>query len=316
MEYRPLGQTGIAVSEICLGTMQFIWTAPEPESLKILDTFTAAGGTFIDTADIYTQWADGLTGGEAETVIGKWMERKGNRRQVILATKVRGRMWDGPYGEGLSRAHIVRACEDSLRRLRTDYIDLYQCHWYDETTPIEETLRALDDLVRAGKVRAAGASNYTPAMLAEALATAKGIGVPGFISYQPRYNLLERAPEREILWLVRKYHLSVIAYSPLMRGLLTGKYKQDAPLPKSARADSLKAFLTPRTWKILGKLEDLAGRRDRTPAQVALAWLLGHDWLTAPIVGANTAAQMEETLGAVGLRLTEPETAELDEASK
>ena len=189
MEYRHLGRTGLLVSDICLGTMQFRWTTDDANANAVLDAFFDAGGNFIDTADVYSRWAPGLKGGEAETVIGEWMQRRGNRQDVVLATKVRGRMWDGPNGEGLSRAHILRAVDESLRRLQTDYIDLYQTHAPDLGTPIEETLRALDDLIHQGKVRYAGCSNYTGYQLMEATLTARHAGLNEFISLQPHYSL-------------------------------------------------------------------------------------------------------------------------------
>ncbi len=316
MPHRPLGSTGLSVSELCLGTMQFRWTASAADSFRMLDAFAAAGGNFIDTADVYTAWARGLRGGEAEGIIGQWMARKRNRREFIVATKVRGRMWEGPTGEGLSRPHIIAAAEDSLRRLKTDYIDLYQTHWYDEAVPIEATLDAFARLIRQGKVRHAGASNYTPGMLAEALATSRATGLPPFVSYQPRYNLLERTLETEHLWLIRKYGLAVVAYSPLMRGLLSGKYRAGRPVPKSARAASLGPLLNERAWKVVDKLEELGRRRGRSVAQMALGWLLSHDWVTSPIIGASNPAQLADNLGAAGLRLEETEMKELDTLTK
>jgi len=190
MNYRNLGRTGLQVSDICLGTMQFLWTTDEANSYAVLDAFVSAGGNFIDTADVYSRWAAGLKGGEAETVIGNWMQRTGNRANLVIATKVRGRMWDGPNGEGLSRAHILRAVEGSLRRLQTDYIDLYQSHAPDASTPIDETLRAYDDLVHQGKVRYVGCSNYNGYQLMEAVLRAQQAGLNEYVSIQPHYSLV------------------------------------------------------------------------------------------------------------------------------
>jgi aryl-alcohol dehydrogenase-like predicted oxidoreductase len=205
MEYRKLGKSGLEVSELGLGTMQFGWTASEEVAFGVMDAYAEAGGNLIDTADIYSQWAEGNPGGVSEEIIGRWMKARGNRQQIVLATKVRGRMWDGPNGEGLSRAHILRAVEDSLRRLQTDYIDLYQTHWFDANTPIEETMWVLDDLVRAGKVRYVGCSNHPAWRLAESLWASDVHGLVSYVSLQPHYNLVHRAEfEQEMAGLVEK----------------------------------------------------------------------------------------------------------------
>jgi aryl-alcohol dehydrogenase-like predicted oxidoreductase len=314
MQYRRLGPTGLRVSEICLGTMQFKWTTDEATSYAVLDAFWEAGGNFIDTADIYSRWGEGLKGGEAETVIGNWMQRKGNRADVVLATKVRGEMWPGPNGEGLSRAHILRAVEDSLRRLQTDYIDLYQTHWPDEDTPIEETLRALDDLVRQGKVRYLGCSNYNGWQLMEALLTARHAGLAEFVSVQPHWSLVEREKfEKHALPVVKKFGLGIIPYSPLGRGFLTGKYRRNQPLPESKRQGSVKDLLTDKNFDLLDKLEELGRARGKTAGQMALGWLLSKEGMAAPIIGANTPAQLADSLGAVGLTLSADEMRVLDE---
>ena len=316
MEFRRLGQTGLQVSDICLGTMQFLWTTDEPNSYAVLDAFTAAGGNFIDTADVYTRWAAGLKGGEAETIIGQWMQQRGNRADVVLATKVRGRMWPGPNGEGLSRAHIMRAVEDSLRRLQTDYIDLYQTHSPDANTPIDETLRAMDDLVRQGKVRYIGCSNYSGWELMEATLTARQHNLAEFISVQPHYSLVERENfEKHTLPVVRKFGVGIIPYSPLGKGFLTGKYRRDQPLPESKRAAGVQALLTDRNFALLDKLEALGQARGKTPAQMALGWLLSRDHISSVIIGANTPEQLADSLGATGLRLTAEEMQALDDLS-
>jgi aryl-alcohol dehydrogenase-like predicted oxidoreductase len=318
MEYRTLGRTGLRVSEICLGTMQFKWTTDEETSYKVLDAFYEAGGNFIDTADIYSRWAPGLKGGEAETVIGNWMKRHGGSRgirdKIVLATKVRGRMWDGPDGEGLSRQHILRAVEDSLRRLQTEAIDLYQTHHPDENTPIEETMRALDDLVRQGKVRHLGCSNYSGVLLEEAVLASRRAGVSEYLTHQPHYSLVERENfEKNVLPVVKKYGLAVIPYSPLGRGFLTGKYRRGQPLPESKRRSSVEKFLTDKNFDLLDRLEALGHARGKTPGQMALGWLLTQAWVAAPIIGANTPAQLADSLGAAGLRLNDEEMRVLNE---
>jgi aryl-alcohol dehydrogenase-like predicted oxidoreductase len=316
MQYRRLGRTGLQVSDICLGTMQFLWTTDEPSSYAVLDAFVEAGGNFIDTADVYTRWAEGLHGGEAETIIGQWLKQRGRRGDIVLATKVRGRMWPGPNGEGLSRAHILRAVEDSLRRLQTDYIDLYQTHSPDPNTPIDETLRAMDDLVRQGKVRYLGCSNYTGWELMEATLTARHQGLHEFVSVQPHYSLVERENfEKHVLPVVDRFGLGVIPYSPLGKGFLTGKYRRGQPLPDSKRAAGVQGFLTDRNFDLLDRLEALGRARGKTPAQMALAWLLSRDHVSAVIIGANTTEQLTDSLGATGLRLTAEEMQTLDEAS-
>ncbi len=317
MEHRLLGSTGLKVSEICLGTMQFLWTTDAANSVAVLDAFVEAGGNFIDTADIYTSWAPGLKGGEAEAVIGDWMRARGNRRTIVLATKVRGRMWPGPNGEGLSRAHIVQACEDSLRRLGTDVIDLYQTHWPDDDTPIDETLRALDDLIHAGKVRYIGCSNIKGWQLVEALLVAREAGLAPYVTVQPHWSLVHRAEfEDDAYAVVRKYGLGVIPYSPLAAGFLTGKYREGRTLPDSRRAGRVKRYLNPQGFALIAQLEALGLARGKTISQMALGWLLSMPNTTAPIVGANTPAQLAESLGAAGLRLTSDEMAALEAVTR
>lgn len=312
MNYRPLGATGIQVSELCLGTMNWKWTCSEAMAYRVMDAFVAGGGNFLDTADIYSSWAKGAGGGSSETIIGRWMKKKGNRRQIVLATKARGRMWDGPTGEGLNRAHLVKACEDSLKRLQTDYIDLYQSHWADTDTPIEETLRAYRDLIRAGKIRQIGCSNYSAGQFAEALVTAKHAGLPQYVSYQPYYNLFGRDLEKDHVWLIKQFKVAVIPYSPLSGGFLSGKYRKGRPVPKSDRAGGLKGMMTDKNFAVIDTLEKMGRKRGKTILQMALGWLLSHDWMTAPIIGANSPEQLTNSLGAAGLKLTPEEKAELD----
>jgi aryl-alcohol dehydrogenase-like predicted oxidoreductase len=317
MEYRNLGRTGLKVSELCLGTMQWGWTADEATSFAVMDAFVEAGGNFIDTADVYSRWAEGNPGGVSEEIIGRWMQTRGNRRQIVLATKVRGVMWDGPNGEGLSRGHIMAAVEDSLRRLQTDVIDLYQTHWFDAGTPIDETLRALDDLVRQGKVRYIGCSNYPAWRLAKALWTSDKLGLARYDSIQPHYNIAYRAEfERELLPLCQEEGIGVIPYSPLAGGFLTGKYRRGEPTPDSARASGIqRRYLNDRGFTILEALEKLGQAREKSIAQMALAWQLSQPGISSPIIGANSVEQLNDSLGAVGLRLNEEEMKALDAVS-
>ncbi len=319
MEYRKLGRTGLLVSEICLGTMQFGWTADEPTSFKVMDTFTESGGNIIDTADIYTSWVGDLSyGGKTEEIIGRWMKERRNRDKLVLATKVRGRMWDGPNGEGLSRYHIIRACEDSLRRLQTDTIDLYQCHWADLNTPIAETLAALDDLVHQGKVRYIGASNYPAWRLMEAVACSQKHGLARFDSYQPQYSLMERQLfEYEAMPFCKHYNLGVITYSPLAQGFLTGKYRASGPKIESARAQGiLSDYGNDRGYAVIDTLDTIAKANGKSIAQTALAWQLTNPVITAPIVGANSPEQLADGLGAAGYRLSTDDMSRLNEATK
>ena len=317
MNYRNLGRTGLKVSELCLGTMQWGWTADARTSGEVMDAFVEAGGNFIDTADVYSFWADDNPGGVSEKIIGRWMKARNNRRDIVLATKVRGRMWDGPNGEGLSRSHIIQAVEDSLRRLKTDYIDLYQIHWDDVETPMDETLRALDDLVHQGKVRYLGCSNISAWRLMKALCTSDKLGLARYDSLQPHYSLVHRSEfEAELKSLCESEAVGVIPYSPLAGGFLTGKYRSDAPQPDSARAGGAKKYFNDRGWRILHAVEKAAEERGATPLQIALAWQLTQPAITSPIIGANSIKQLNESLGAVGMRLTDEEMTALDDASK
>ncbi len=317
MKYRRLGRTGLKVSELCLGTMQWGWTANEAESFTVMDAFVEAGGNFLDTADVYSRWVEGNPGGVSEQIIGRWLKARGNRQAVVVATKARGRMWDGPNGEGLSRGHLVRACEDSLRRLGTDYIDLYQTHSDDRETPLDETLRALDDLVRAGKVRYVGCSNYQAWRLCGALWTSEKHRLVRFDSIQPHYNLAHRAEfERELLPLCNDQGLGIIPYSPLAGGFLTGKYRRDS-VPDSQRAEGIKQrYFNDRGFAIVDALDQVAQAHGSTPTAVALAWLLAQPGMTAPIIGANSPEQLDASLAATELQLTAEDLAALNDASK
>jgi aryl-alcohol dehydrogenase-like predicted oxidoreductase len=313
MEMRTLGATGLKVSAICLGTMQFGWTADEALSFRVLSAAREAGVNFIDTADIYSRWVDGNPGGVAEQIVGNWMKQNAvPRDQVVLATKVRGNMGGGPENEGLSRRHIVKAVEDSLRRLQTDHLDLYQAHWPDAAMPIDETLRAFDELVRQGKVRHIGASNYAAWELMQALWTSDKDGLARFDSLQPHYNLVHREEfERELAAVCRTYQVGVIPYSPLAGGFLTGKYRRNL-VAQSARAGGVRKYFTEQNWAVLDKMDELAKQKNASVSQVALAWLLADPLVTSPIIGANSLEQLKDNLGAAEIRLTIAEKAALD----
>jgi aryl-alcohol dehydrogenase-like predicted oxidoreductase len=318
MEYRKLGRTGLKVSELCMGTMQFGWTADEALSLEILNATYAAGINFLDTADVYSRWAPGNPGGVAETIIGKWVKQNTiPRDRLVIATKVRGKMGDGPNDEGLSRLHIMQAVEASLRRLGTDYIDLYQTHSLDANVPIEETLRALDDLVHQGKVRYVGCSNYPAWRLTEAIWTSQAHNLARYDSLQPHYSLVHRDEfERELADVCRTYGIGVIPYSPLAGGFLTGKYRKDQANPDSARSGGVQQrYFNERGWGTLDAVDQLAQERGKSISQIALAWQLSDPVITSPIIGPRTLEQLEDNLGAVGLRLEPAEKARLDEAS-
>lgn len=316
MEYRKLGRTGLKVSELCLGSMQFGWTADEGTSFVILDRASEAGINFIDTANVYSRWVAGNPGGVSETIIGKWMKsRARSRHDLVIATKVRGKMGDGPNDEGLSRAHILRMVEDSLRRLQTDYIDLYQAHHPDDDTPIDETLGALDTLVRQGKVRYVGCSNYAAWQLVEALWTSDRLGLARFDCLQPHYHLAWRREfEQELAPVCKKYGVGVIPYSPLAGGFLTGKYRRDHTDAGSVR--NVSRYFSEQNWNLLDAMEAIGnGLGGKSISQVALAWQLSQEGITSPIIGPRSLEQLEDNLGAVGLRLDGPAMQQLDQAS-
>jgi aryl-alcohol dehydrogenase-like predicted oxidoreductase len=318
MDYRNLGRTGLRVSELCLGTMQFGWTADEALAFQILDAAFEAGINFIDTADIYSNWVEGNPGGVAETIIGKWMKRSGiPRQQLVIATKVRGRMGPQPNDEGLSRAHILNAVEGSLRRLGTDYIDLYQTHWYDEHVPIQETLATLDDLVHQGKVRYLGCSNYPAWRLTEALWVSRLGNLRRYDSLQPHYNLIHRHEfERELAEVCRAYNLGVLPYSPLAGGFLTGKYRRDNAID-SARRRSAQKYFEDANWSLLETMDRLGVEKGgASSSQIALAWLLADPLVTSPIIGPRSLEQLQDNLLATGLYLSPDDKKVLDEATQ
>ncbi len=298
---RSIGNTGIQVEPLCLGSNVFGWNVDEARSFEVLDAFVAGGGNFVDTADIYSTWKPGNQGGESETIIGNWLQSRRKRGDIVLATKVGMKMGHG--GEGLSAAYIKRAVEDSLRRLQTDVIDLYQSHADDATTPLEETLRAYEDLINAGKVRAIGASNYSADRLREAAAVSAKHNLPAYVCLQPNYNYVDRADYEENLRpAVRELGIGVIPYFSLAKGFLSGKYQPGQALPASARASGIeKSYFNEAGWRALRRVEHAARALNATPAQVALAWLIAQPDITAPIASATTAAQVEELLGALRL---------------
>ena len=315
MDYRKLGRTGLKVSKLCLGSMQFGWTADEPLAQRILSQAYEAGVQFIDTADVYSRWIEGNPGGVAEAIIGRWMKASQiPRDQLVIATKVRGRMGSGPNDEGLSRVHILNAVEASLKRLGTDYIDLYQTHYFDDI-PIEETLTALDDLVRQGKVRYIGASNYPAWRLMQALWASDSLNKARYDSLQPHYNLVHRDEfERELADVCRTYGIGVIPYSPLAAGFLTGKYRPNAEVD-SARAGRAQRYFNPKNWALLEKMDEIGKAHGASVSQVALSWLMADPLISSPIIGPRNLEQLEDNLGAIETSLTAEEKQMLDEAS-
>lgn len=319
MNHTALGQTGLKVSRLCLGTMTFGWSADEATSFAIMDTAYDAGLTFFDTADIYSGWIEGNQGGESETIIGKWLQNK-DRRSVIIATKARGRMWAGPNGEGLSRHHLIQAAEDSLRRLQTDYIDLYQTHWPDDETPLEETLSALDHLIQAGKVRYVGCSNYPAWLLTKSAWVADVNAITRYDCLQPHYSIFHRDEfERELAAACLDLNIAVIPYSPLAAGFATGKYTREDRTPDTTRASSglIKRLIDDdAAYDALDVMRDIAANHEVPVAQIALAWLLHKPAVTSPIIGARTVAQLTDVMGATDISLSDDEMARLDDATK
>ena len=317
MQFRPLGRSGLATAPLVFGGNVLGWTADEATSFRLLDAFVDGGFNMIDTADVYSRWASGHSGGESETVIGKWLHASGKRHRVLVATKVGKPMGDEAAGRrGLSRRWIRQAVEDSLRRLRTDHIDLYQSHEDDASAPLEETMSAFAELIREGKVRAIGASNIGATRLAEALATSLRLGLPRYETLQPLFNLADRAPfEAELQPLCLAEGLGVINFFGLARGFLTGKYRSEADLGKSPRGAGVKAYLDDRGRRILAALDAVAAAQQAAPAQVALAWQLVQPGITAPIVSATSVAQWQELAGAAQLALTAAQLEHLTQAS-
>ena len=313
MKKRRLGQSSLEVSPLCFGGNVFGWTADESTSFKLLDAFVGAGFNFIDTADSYSTWVPGNKGGESEAIIGRWVNARGNRDKVIIATKVGSEVMGR---KGLSKAYIVSEVEESLRRLQTDYIDLYQSHRDDPGTPVEETLEAYAELVRQGKVRVIGASNFAPERLEMSLQASRKHGLPRYESLQPNYNLYDRADyESKLEPLCVKEHLGVIPYFSLASGFLTGKYRTQADLEKSARGKFVQKYMNERGLRIVAALEGVAKQMGSTPARVALAWLMARPSVTAPIASATRLEQLEELVEATKLKLDARAMSLLNEAS-
>lgn len=313
MQKRTLGRTGIEIAPLVFGGNVFGWTADRQRSFDLLDRFAARGFNAIDTADLYSNWGPGLSGGESETVIGEWLARRGRRDDVVVMTKVG--MWD--RRPGLSAANIEAALEDSLRRLRTDHIDVYFAHIDDETVPFAETLGALSRLIEAGKVRAIGASNHSADRLQAALDAAKAAGLPPYQVVQPAYNLCDRKDfEQSLLPVIQSHDLGAVSYFSLASGFLTGKYRSKADVAGRSRARMLQGYFDARGERILAALREVADEMQAPQAQVALAWLMSRPGLTAPIASATSTAQLDEIMGAVDLDLPAAARERLDAASR
>jgi aryl-alcohol dehydrogenase-like predicted oxidoreductase len=312
---RKLGGSGLEVAPLALGGNVFGWTIDEATSFRLLDRFVEAGFNLVDTADVYSSWKPGNKGGESETILGHWFARGGNREKVVLATKVGMEM--GPGKKGLSKAYIVGAVEASLGRLKTDVIDLYQSHKDDPETPLEETLGAFSDLIKAGKVRAIGASNYSAERLAQALKVSEDNGLPRYETLQPEYNLIERANfEAELQPLCVRENIGVIPYYSLASGFLTGKYRSEADLSKSAgRGQNVKKYLNERGHRILKALDTVADQHRSNPTRVALAWLASRPSISAPIASATSPEQLDDLIASATLVLSASDMELLDQAS-
>ena len=315
MQLRPLGRSGLQVSPLAFGGNVFGWTVDETLSFRLLDAWVDAGFNFVDTADVYSRWAPGHAGGESETIIGKWLRQSGKRNRVVLATKVGKPMGDGKVG--LSPAYIREAVDASLRRLKTDHIDLYQSHDDDAVTPMEDTLGTFAELIKAGKVRAIGASNFSAPRLVESLDVAERLGLPRYESLQPLYNLCDRAVfEYALEPLCLERGVGVINFYALAAGFLTGKYRSEADVSKSARgATTIKKYLNRRGLRILAALDEAAKRYDATPGQVAIAWQMARPAITAPIASATSIVQLDELMAATRLQLDADAIGSLDDAS-
>src|SRR6185312_13214129 len=314
MQLRPLGRSGLSIAPLMLGGNVFGWNVDEKTSFAILDAFVDAGFNAIDTADSYSRWAPGHTGGELETIIGNWLARSGKRDKMVIATKVGEDMGEG---RSLRKDYILRECEASLKRLKTDCIDLYQTHFDDEVTPVEETMQAYAQLIEAGKVRAAGASNVSPKRLKDSLAASKRLGIPRYESLQPLYNLSDRKEfETEYAPICQAENIGVINYYSLATGFLSGKYRKPEDAAKNpARGGRLKRYLDARGMRILKALEEVASRHAATQAQVALAWLIAQPLVTAPIASATSIVQLRDIMKAPALKLTADDLAALNAAS-
>lgn len=314
MKTRKLGNSRLEISPLVFGGNIFGWTVDQATSFKLLDAFFAAGFNAVDTADVYSKWVPGHQGGESETIIGEWMKQRGNRAKIIVMTKAGMDMGDGK--KGLSKTHVMRSAEDSLRRLQTDYIDLYQSHIDDPNTPLEETLGAYAELVKQGKVRAIGASNHKGERLAAALEVSRKTGLPAYQSLQPNYSLIERAEyESDLEPICVREGLGVINYFPLAGGFLTGKYRSESDAAGKARARNVTKYLNERGFKILDALDNVAAKHRATPAKVALAWVMAQPSIIAPIVSATNLDQLNDLISSVDLKLDRDSIDQLNKAS-
>jgi aryl-alcohol dehydrogenase-like predicted oxidoreductase len=314
MRKQKLGSSGLEVSPLCFGCNVLGWTADEQKSFELLDAMTAAGINFLDTANTYQTWLSGHVGGESEKIIGNWLKRTGKREQVVIATKLGKPMGDG--GKGLSRKYMMDEVERSLRRLQTDYIDLYQSHEDDANTPLEETMEAFAELIKQGKVKVIGASNFKAARLDQAIETSKQHGWPTYISLQPHYNLVWRTEfETELEPVCRKYGLAVLPYFSLASGFLTGKYRTEADMEGSSRAGMVKRYFNDRGLRVVAALDEIARKHGSTPAQVALAWLMARPVQTIPIASATSRKQLDELVKAMELKLDRESLEKLDVVS-
>jgi aryl-alcohol dehydrogenase-like predicted oxidoreductase len=314
MEKRQLGRSGLEVVPLCFGGNVFGWTIDEPTSHRILDAFVGEGFNFIDTADMYSRWAPGNSGGESETIIGSWLKGRGDRDKLVIATKVGMEM--GPGRKGLAPAYIRASVEDSLRRLQTDYIDLYQSHADDPDTPFEDVLGTYQELIEQGKVRAIGASNISAARLRQALDVSARTGLVRYESLQPEYNLFDRAGyEAELEPLCREHGLGVITYYSLASGFLSGKYRKPEDASRSPRGEGVVSkYLNDKGRAVLKALDEVAALHDATPTQVALAWVIARPSVTAPIASATSLEQLKDFAGAAKLKLDQGSISLLDEA--
>lgn len=310
-----MGRSALTVAPLAFGGNVFGWTVDERDCFRLLDAFVAGGFNLIDTADVYSKWVDGNQGGESETLIGKWLKQSGKREQVVIATKVGAEM--GPQQKGVSKAYITQAVEASLRRLQTDYIDLYQTHYDDESTPVEETLSTYASLIQEGKIRVIGASNMSPERLTLSLHNSEQYGYPRYETLQPEYNLYSRQRyEHDYAPVCTEHELSVIPYYSLASGFLTGKYRTEEDAAKSPRGEKALSYLDERGLRILAALDEVAARYHTQPASIAIAWLAQRPGVAAPIASATSVEQLEELMQAARLKLDKEAVAVLDEASK
>ncbi len=316
MEKRKIGDSDLSIAPLVFGGNVFGWTIDEQTSFTLLNAFVDHGLNCIDTADVYSRWAPGNQGGESETIIGKWLKKTGKRNDVIIATKIGSSMTANDSRKNLSKAYILKGVEDSLRRLQTDHIDLYQSHYDDQDTAVQETLEAYDQLIKDGKVRYIGASNFSPERLKESLQTSERTGLPSYVSLQPEYNLYDREGyEKDLEAICKEHGLGVITYYSLASGFLSGKYRSESDLNKSKRGQGIKKYLNDRGQRILGALDELSREHDASSAAISLAWVMARPTVTAPIASATSVEQLKELARSVEIKLSTEDIAKLDQAS-